>query len=146
MGQSAKRSAEEAVHSVSDFYLQELAGRREQIVSSNLSSSVANMRSAIDLLETDDLSDMAHLQAFQARMKKLYNLEKFAFVDTDGLIYTSVGTLDGIGRYNFDYRSIREPEISIKNLEGVEKKSRYCGPGQSDSVQRALADRLFHGN
>ena len=122
MGQSARRATEEAVHMVSDFYLRELAGRREQVVASNLSDNISNMRAAIELLEEDDLSDMAHLRAWQARMKKLYNLEKFAFVDTNGLIYTSLGTENAIEEYHFDYHTISGPEISIKNLESDSKK------------------------
>ena len=122
MGQSARRTTEEAVHVVSDFYLQELAGRREQVVSSNLSENITNMRSAIELLDQEDLSDIAHLQSWQARMKKLYNLEKFAFVNADGLIYTSLGPENTIDEYHFDYNTISEPEISIKNLESDRKK------------------------
>ena len=68
MGQSARDDTEAAVHSVSTFYLEELAGRREQVVSSNLQSSIDNIRIAIGLMTDDDLSDMAHLQAYQARM------------------------------------------------------------------------------
>ena len=65
-GRSTKLNAEQAVHSASNFYLQELAGRREQVVFSNLTSSIENMRDALDLLDENDLSDMEHLQAFQA--------------------------------------------------------------------------------
>ena len=36
-------------------------------------------------------------------MKALFDLEKFAFVDTDGFIYTSVGVQDDIDEYNFDH-------------------------------------------
>ena len=122
MGQSARRSTEEAVHSVSDFYLQELAGRREQVVATNLSTNIKNMYAALELMDETDLSDIAHLQAWQARMKRLYELEKFAFVDSDGLIYTSLGMLDNIGEYQFDYNSISGPEISIKDLESEDKK------------------------
>lgn len=122
MGQSARRATEEAVRMVSDFYLQELAGRREQVVASNLSDNIANMRSAIKLLTTEDLSSEESLRAWQARMKKLYNLEKFAFVDTNGLIYTSLGTENTIDEYHFNYSAIIEPEISIKNLESDSKK------------------------
>ena len=122
MGQSARRATEEAVHTVSDFYLQELAGRREQVVSSNLSDNIANMRTAVELLDDEALSSEESLRAWQARMKKLYNLEKFAFVDTNGLIYTSLGTENTIGEYHFDYRTISGPEISIKNLESDSKK------------------------
>ena len=122
MGHSARRSTEEAVHSVSDFYLQELAGRREQVVATNLNTNIKNMYAALELMDETDLSDLAHLQAWQARMKRLYELEKFAFVDTNGLIYTSLGMLDNIGEYRFDYKTISAPEISIKDLESEDKK------------------------
>ena len=122
MGASARRSTEDAVHAVSDFYLEELAGRREQVVASNLNDSINNMYAAIGLLEQDDLSDVEHLQAFQLRMRTLYRLEKFAFVDANGLIYTATGTQNDIDSYSFDYRSISEPEISIKDLESADKK------------------------
>ena len=121
-GDSARRSTEEAVHSVSNFYLQELAGRREQVVASNLNASIKNMYTAIGLLTREDLSDMEHLQAFQARMRKLYEAEKFAFVDANGLIYTATGTLDNIAEYGFNHLTIQEPEISIKDMESREKK------------------------
>ncbi|MBR4703708.1 MAG: response regulator [Oscillospiraceae bacterium] len=121
-GSSSKRSTEQAVHSVSNFYLRELAGRREQVVASNLTNSIKNMRDAIDLMDGNDLSDMEHLQAFQARMKKLYTVEKFAFVDTSGLIYTSLGTLTNIDEYDFDYNSLSEPKVSIKDMLSADKK------------------------
>ena len=122
MGYSARQSTEEAVHSVSGFYLQELAGRREQVVATNLSTNIKNMYAALELMDEADLSDIVHLQAWQARMKRLYELEKFAFVDTNGLIYTSLGMLDNIGEYQFDYQTISGPEISIKDLESEDKK------------------------
>ena len=112
VGQSAKRDTEAAVHSVSLLYLDELAGRREQVVSANLQNKIDDMRTAVDLMTEEDLSDLEHLQAYQARMKKLYRLDKFAFVDTEGRIYTSLGMQDNIDEYQIDYRSISGPEIS----------------------------------
>ncbi len=122
MGASAAKDTSAAVHSVSLFYLDELVGRREQVVDSNLSSKIRDLNVAIDLMEEDDLSDTAHLQAYQARMKRLYNLEKFAFVDEDGLIYTALGPQTNIADYHFDYATISEPEISILNLNTADKK------------------------
>ena len=113
MGRSAKEATESAVRSVSLLYLDELAGRREQVVESNLQDKVETIRIAIDLLTEEDLSDKAHLEAYQTRMKRLYTLEKFAFVDTDGLIYTSVGTENNIDEYAFNYRTLDKPDISI---------------------------------
>ena len=80
-GQNAKQATEDAVRSVSLFYLDELAGRREQVVATNLKTSINNMQTAVSLLTEEDLSDKEHLEAFQERMKKLYGLERFAFVE-----------------------------------------------------------------
>ena len=122
MGQSARKDTEEAVRSVSLLYLDELAGRREQVVEDNLRDKIQTIRIAVDLMTGEDLSDKAHLEAYQTRMKLLYSLDKFAFVDTDGLIYTSSGTERNIEQYSFDYRTLSEPEISMINLDGGEKR------------------------
>ena len=122
MGQSASRDTEQAVRNVSLLYLDELAERRQQVVASALSDYISDMDIALGLMEPDDLSSVKKLRAYQAKMKQLYGLEKFAFVDTNGLIYTSRGTRQDIDRYSFDYNSLTEPEVSIKNLEGNNKK------------------------
>ena len=54
-------------------------------------------------------------------MKQFYGLEKFAFVNENGLIYTSRGTRTDINQYYFDYKNISAPEISIKNSGGITK-------------------------
>ncbi|MBQ8994273.1 MAG: response regulator [Oscillospiraceae bacterium] len=43
-------------------------------------------------------------------------------MDTAGTIYTSLGLQTNIDEYSFDYKTIREPEISIFNLNSTEKK------------------------
>ena len=122
VGRSTRRSTEEAVHSVSNFYLHELAGRREQVLEANLQRSISDIYGAVELLNANALSDMDHLRAFQASMKKLYTVEKFAFVDENGLIYTARGPLTGIEEYSFDYHTLSEPEISVKDLQSEDKK------------------------
>ena len=122
MGQSARRDTETAVRSVSLLYLDELAGRREQVVAENLSDRISDMQTALELMTEDDLKDEAHRQAYQVKMKALFGLEKFAFVDIDGRIYTSVGVQDDIEEYRFDHLSLSGPEISVKNLRTPDKK------------------------
>ena len=122
MGQSASFDTEKAVRNVSLLYLEELAERREQVVSTTLSGYISNMDVTLGLLEKDDLSSVEKLQAYQARMKQLYGLEKFAFVDENGLIYTSRGTRNDIENYSFDYQTLSYPEISVKNMENDNKK------------------------
>ena len=121
-GRSAQADTEKAVHAVSLLYLDELAGRREQVVSANLQNRIKDMQTAIALMTEEDLSDLEHLQAYQARMKKLYTLEKFAFVDEEGRIYTSLGMQDNLADYQIDLENISGPEISIFNLSSPDKK------------------------
>lgn len=122
MGRSARIDTDDAVRTVSLLYLEELAGRREQVVENNLENKINVINVAIDLMTEDDLSDKTHLEAYQTRMKRLYSLDKFAFVDTNGLIYVSTGYQDNIEDYSFDYKTLSEPEISVFSLENGEKQ------------------------
>jgi signal transduction histidine kinase/DNA-binding response OmpR family regulator len=121
-GQNAKTDTEFAVHKVSMLYLVELAERREQVIASTLQGYISKLDVAIGLIGKDDLVNVEQLQTYQARMKQIYNLDKFAFVNTDGIIYTSRGTRTDIDKYNFDFNNITGPEISINNLDSGNKK------------------------
>ncbi len=105
------------------LYLDELAGRREQVVADNLKGRIGDLNTAIELMTDEDLSDIEHLQAYQAKMKRLFTLERFAFVDKEGLIYTSTGTQSDIDLYTFGRNTITGPEISIKTSIPTTKKS-----------------------
>ena len=132
VGQSTKKDTDRAVRTVSVLYLDELAGRREQVVENNLQNNIQTIRIAMNLMTEEDLSDKAHLEAYQARMKKLYNLDKFAFVDTEGLIYTSLGTQNNIDEYGFDYKTLDKAEISLFHPENLEKKVIIAVPTDLD--------------
>ena len=127
---SAGSDTEAAVRSVSLLYLDELAGRREQVVESNLQSKINDIRVALALMDENDLSSPERLRAYQARMRQLYGLEKFAFVDRSGLIYTADGTQTNIGDYAFDYQSLSAPDISILNLKQADKKVVIAVPAE----------------
>ncbi len=122
MGQRASADTEDAVHKVSMLYLDELAGRREQVVENNLQDNIEDIEIAVNLMTDDDTNSVDHLQEYQTRMKKIYKLEKFAFVDTTGVIYTALGPQDNIDDYSFDYKNLTEPDISILNIDSLDKK------------------------
>ena len=90
IGRSASQSTVQAVRSVSLLYLDELARRRKRVVEDMLNDCIKTIHMATSLMEERDLTDLEHLQEFQKRMKKLFKLEKFAFVDTKGMIYTTI--------------------------------------------------------
>ena len=121
MGQSAGKDTKEAVHSVSLMFMDELAGRREQVVENNLQSRIRDMRAAINMMDSVTLSSPAHLQEFQASIKQMYNLEKFAFADEDGLVYTAGGTLKASDEYTFAPEEIGESLITVRNLDSDDK-------------------------
>ena len=60
-GRTARRDTEAAVRSVSLLYLDELAGRREQVVANNLQNNINVINIAIGLMTDEDLSDLEHL-------------------------------------------------------------------------------------
>jgi len=121
MGHAARQDTDKAVRTVSLLYLDELAGRREQVVESNLENRIETIQIAVDLMTEEDLSDEEHREAYQKRMKALYHLDKFAFVGESGMVYLSTGPSDEIDNYSFDYKTMTEPEISILNMDSEDK-------------------------
>ena len=122
IGRDASQSTIKAVRSVSLLYLNELAERRKKVAEDVLNNNLRRITVATNMMEEEDLKDIEHLQAFQTRMKKLFKLEKFAFVDTKGLIYTALGMRTDIDKYAFNHKTISGPEISIKNMESNEER------------------------
>ncbi len=138
MGRTASKDTAAAVRSVSLLYLDELAGRREQIVAANMQDKISVIETALDLMTEEDLSDGAHLQAYQVKIKRLFRLERFAFVGSDGLIYTSAGPQAEIDRYHFDYAALTGPEISVENLDSPDKRVIIAVPTQLDFADTEL--------
>ena len=123
LGRSAHEDTVKAVRSVSLLYLDELAGRREQVVEDNLSDHINVMDIAIGLINDEDLSSLDNMRKYQRNMKHLFNLDRFAFVDSDGLVYTAdEGVMDDIADYDFDPKTISGPEISVKDPDTPDKK------------------------
>ena len=123
MGQSAQRDTLEAARSVSMLYLDELAGRREQVVEDNLKDNINVINVVVGMIDGEDLSDVDHLKAYQSDIKQLFNLNRFAFVDADNRMYTvAEGILTDPEDYAFDYQTLTEPEITIREAAGEQKK------------------------
>ena len=123
MSHAARLDTEKAIRKVSLLYLDELAGRREQVVQANLENRIETIEIAVELMTDEDLATEESRQAYQTRMKALYHLDKFAFVGESGTIYKATGqSADEINNYSFDYKNMTEPDISVLNLNSDEKK------------------------
>ncbi|MBQ4249010.1 MAG: hypothetical protein II705_03095, partial [Clostridia bacterium] len=75
-GRSAQRDTADAVRSVSTLYLDELAGRREEVVENNLQDNINVINIALGLIDAEDLSDLEHMRAYQRNIKRLFKLER----------------------------------------------------------------------
>ncbi|MBP5233644.1 MAG: cache domain-containing protein, partial [Planctomycetes bacterium] len=113
LGGITERDTRKVARATGRFYLEQLARRREKIVENYLKERIEVINVAIGLMQGEDLSDEPHLNAYQAKMKQLFKLDKFAFVDDEGLIYTSLGRQTNIDDYKFKYDSLDKPEISF---------------------------------
>ena len=97
----ARVGTSQAVNRVSEFYLEELAGRRAQVVSEELKKNVAYMENALSIIEDYNLESQESLRSFLGKVRKLYGVDKFALVDQNGIVYTQHSTTSGLSRYSF---------------------------------------------
>ena len=122
-GHRAQKDTAEVAHSVSQMYLDELAGRREQVVEDNLQKNIDTIDITLGMINGEDLSDLEHMRSYQRNIKKLFSLERFAFVDEDGMVYTAdEGIRDDMDRYSFDYKTLDEPSITVEDVTSSDKR------------------------
>ncbi|MDE6905996.1 MAG: response regulator [Lachnospiraceae bacterium] len=118
----SQRATSQAVNRVSEFYLEELAGRRAQVVSEELKNNFTYIENVLDILDDSNLKSQETLRRFLGKMKKLYSLDKFALVDENGIVYTEHSTVSGLSHYNFLSEELTEPVITTANLYGAKKQ------------------------
>ncbi len=119
---SARIGTSLAVNKVSEFYLEELAGRRAQVVSEELNSNFAYIENALGILDDADLQSQETLRLFLGEVKRIYGVEKFALVDENGIVYTEQSTSSGLSMYSFLSEELTEPVVSTTNLYGAKKQ------------------------
>ena len=136
---SAQSSTNEAVARVSEFYLDELAGRRALVVSEELKTNFDHMDRAMSILDSSDLESQASLREFLGRVQQLYGVNRFALVDENGIVYTQHSTTSGLSRYPF----LTQEVISMSNLYGARKQVVLATPVEGISFQGAQIKVCF---
>jgi len=101
MSAGARKATDDAVEKVSEFYMEELAGRRSQVVTRFFETKADQMERALALMSQEDLSSLEALRSFIGRVEALYGLELFAVADEDKVVYTEHTTYMGGSRYAF---------------------------------------------
>ena len=140
---SARKSTSQAVSRVSDFYLEELAGRRAQVVAEELRKGFGYIENALYIMDASDLESLDSLHKFFRRVKKLCGIDRFALVDENGIVYTEFYTESGIGRYNFLSEELTGPLISTEKPDGVRKQVVLAMPVDNIIFQGARIEACF---
>ena len=144
---SAQEGADQAVSRVSEFYLEELAGRRAQVVYEDLKNNFAHMENALGILEDSDLESQETLQSFLKKVKTLYGVDEFALVDENDMVYTANGVVLGREEYGNDYDflfgELAEPVIRTPNFQGERKQMVLATPAEGIFFQGTRVRTCF---
>ena len=119
--ESAQEQTQFVADKVSDFYIEELANRRVAIISDALKQNFQYINNALDSITENDLSSIQNLREYLGRIRRLYGVEKFSFVDEDIQVYTAHATSSGKSRYPFLEKGLSEPLVTTVLNYGGEK-------------------------
>ena len=118
---SAQKQTQTVAERLSNFYIEELANRRVSIISDELKQNFQYVNNALESITKDDLASISSLRNYLGRIRRLYGVEKFSFVDQDGLVYTAHSTSTGKTRYPFLAQGLAEPLVTTVLNYGGEK-------------------------
>ena len=140
---SSRTSTDQAVSKVSEFYLEELAGRRAQVVAEELRMRFSYMENAVAIMEDEDLESQETLRKFFGKVEKLCGLNKFALVDENGIVYKQYTTEPGYDQYSFLSGELTEPAIITMNLDRAKKEVILAIPVEGVEFQGSRIDVCF---
>ena len=141
--EKARTGTSQAVSKVSEFYLEELAGRRAQVVSEELKNNFTYIERALSILDESNLESEQTLRWFLGKIKRLYSMDKFALVDENGIIYAEHSTVSGLSRYSFLADGLTEPVINTPELYREKKQVILAAPVEGIYFQGARITACF---
>ena len=116
IGRFAQYQTAEAVYSLTEFYLEELAERRTDVIAADLNNRKQQMDAAVEGMTEDDLESEASLRKYLSFIQTFNSLDMFAMVDEDGMVYTATSTYAGISRFGFLSEEITETVLTVSQV------------------------------
>lgn len=113
---------DKAIDKISHFYIEEIAKNRASLISNELDKKYNYVNNALAVISQKDLDSPKALRNYLGNMRRLYNMDTFALVDENGLVYTSHSTFSGKTRYPFLAEKITKPIYSTVLNYGGEKQ------------------------
>ena len=143
INRSERSGTIEAVHSVSELYLRELTDRREQVITARINIRVDNIQSALKILSSNDLQSVETLSAFLSKMKILFGVDQFAFVNESGTVFTPEGIAQNRDEYSFADETLAAPKIFTSDLSAQDKTVAVVVPGKGVMFQGVPIKNCF---
>ena len=119
---TTKEVTDKAIDNISYFYIEEIAKNRASLISNELDKKYNYVNNALDIISQKDLESPKALRNYLGNIRRLYNMDTFALVDENGLVYTSHSTCSGKTRYPFLAEKITKPIYSTVLNYGGEKQ------------------------
>ena len=122
-GKKTGKATDEAVSTVSSFYLETMADSHAKTITNLINNSFEEMRIAIAYIEDEDVSSQEDLRGAIGRVESLLGMNQFALVDEDNVVYTQYTTYTGGSRHAFlSEESLNDRIISIVSLYGSSRQ------------------------
>ena len=112
ISRSTQLSTNEAVHSVSRYYLQQLAGRCKHVVESKMENATLDVKNAISTIDAEDLQSQESLQNWIRKMEVICDTRELSVLCRNGALYTARGVTHIVQTHN-------SPKVDGKSNEIV---------------------------
>ena len=139
----SRQGSMETVDNVSEFFLEELAARRVKLISSELESKSNELALSVSAIEESDLVSINTLRKYIGRIKRYYNLNKFALIDENGYIYTDHSTTTSVSMYPFLSEGLKEHYVGTSNVYGAKKQLVIANPVRDVEFQGSRITACF---
>ena len=116
-------ATDEAVSTVSSFYLEAMADRRAKTITNLINNNFDQMEKAVFFIADEGISSQEELRHGLGTVKTLLNLNRFALVDEDDIVYTQYTTYTGRSRHSFlSDENLNDRIISTVSIYGSSKQ------------------------
>lgn len=141
----SQHQTDEAVYSLTEFYLEELAERRTDVITANLEERTLQMETAVSQIRSENLKNETSLREYLSFIQTFNSLDMFALVDEEGMVYTATSTYAGISRFGFLSEKITEPIVTVSQGYGNKNMVLIAFPVETVTFQDKKITVCFSG-
>lgn len=140
ISRTTQLSTNEAVHSVSRYYLQQLAGRCRHVVELKMDNAVLDVQKALSTIDAADLQSEESLRRWIAKMEVICDTKELALLSRNGSLYTARGVTHIVEVHNKPKVDIKDSEIVIPipvdeiNFQGTQIFTAYTKLDLSETI------------